>query len=327
LLVNQIYDYEINYLSIFYIMTDNSQKFDKLQERNQQVLNNISQLQIQEKQLYDSLDDVNLSSDEKQQIIHKINEISQMRMNMYASMKDMYSYYQQNVSVSRDAIGQDVAAINILENELNDAKIRMNLLENQKYNKLRSVEINTYYGKRYKAHSNLMKMIVIMCILIIILAVLANRGILPQSLYGFLTGLILIIGIVLIGRTLIDMSNRDNMNWDEYNWNFDKDKAPKDTSDGSSNNNPWSTPSITCIGSACCYDGSTYDDVKNICVPNAVYEQQQEQVEEEPVEEKEEPVEEKEEPVEEEEEPVEEEEEPVESFTGFYSYISKHNIF
>jgi hypothetical protein len=308
-------------------MTDNSQKFDKLQERNQQVLNNISQLQIQEKQLYDSLDDVNLSSDEKQQIIHKINEISQMRMNMYASMKDMYSYYQQNVSVSRDAIGQDVAAINILENELNDAKIRMNLLENQKYNKLRSVEINTYYGKRYKAHSNLMKMIVIMCILIIILAVLANRGILPQSLYGFLTGLILIIGIVLIGRTLIDMSNRDNMNWDEYNWNFDKDKAPKDTSDGSSNNNPWSTPSITCIGSACCYDGSTYDDVKNICVPNAVYEQQQEQVEEEPVEEKEEPVEEKEEPVEEEEEPVEEEEEPVESFTGFYSYISKHNIF
>ena len=306
-------------------MTDNSQKFDKLQERNQQVLNNISQLQIQEKQLYDSLDDVNLSSDEKQQIIHKINEISQMRMNMYASIKDMFSYYQQNVSVSRDALEQDVAAINILENELNDAKIRMNLLEDRKYNKLRSVEINTYYGKRYKAHSNLMKMIVIMCILIIILAVLANKGILPQSLHGFLTGLILIIGVILLGRQLIDMSNRDNMNWDEYNWNFDKDKAPKDTSDGSSNNNPWSTPSITCIGSACCYDGSTYDDVNNICVPNAVYEQQQqEQVEEEPVEE--EPVEEK--PVEEEEEkPVEEEEEPVESFTGFYSYISKPKIF
>jgi hypothetical protein len=303
-------------------MTDNSQKFDKLQERNKQVLNNISQLQTQEKQLYDSLDDINLSSDEKQQIIHKINEISQMRMNMYASIKDMFSYYQQNVSVSRDALEQDVAAINILENELNDAKIRMNLLEDRKYNKLRSVEINTYYGKRYSAHSHLMKMIIIMCILIIILAVLANRGILPPNLYVFLTGIILIIGIVLIGRQLIDLSNRDNMNWDEYNWYFDKGKAPKDTSDGSSNNNPWGTPSITCIGSACCYDGSVYDDVKNICVPNAVYEQ--EQLEEEPVEEK--PVEEEqveEEPV----DKVEEEEEPVESFTGFYSYISKPKIF
>ena len=113
-------------------MTDNSQNFDNLQERNQQVLNNISQLQTQEKQLYDSLDDVTLSSDEKQQIINKINEISQMRMNMYASMKDMYSYYQQNVSASRSTLGQEVAAINVLENELNDAKIRMNLIEDQK---------------------------------------------------------------------------------------------------------------------------------------------------------------------------------------------------
>ena len=253
-------------------MTDNSQNFDNLQERNQQVLNNISQLQTQEKQLYDSLDDVTLSSDEKQQIINKINEISQMRLNMYAGMKDMYSYYQKNVSASRSTLGQEVAAINILENELNDAKIRMNLLEDQKYNKLRLVEINTYYGKRYNAHSRLMKTIVIMCIPIIILAFLANKGILPVNVYMILTTIILIIGIILIGMQLVDMSNRDNMNWDEYNWYFNKNDAPKDTSDGSSSN-PWATSSMTCIGSACCYDGSTYDDAKNICVPNAVYAQ------------------------------------------------------
>ena len=48
---------------------------DNLQERNQQVLDNISQLQTQEKELYTSLDDPNLSSEEKQQIINKINEI------------------------------------------------------------------------------------------------------------------------------------------------------------------------------------------------------------------------------------------------------------
>jgi len=46
-------------------MTDNSQNFDNLQERNQQVLNNISQLQVQEKNLYNSLDDANLSSEQK----------------------------------------------------------------------------------------------------------------------------------------------------------------------------------------------------------------------------------------------------------------------
>ena len=253
-------------------MTDNSQNFDNLQERNQQVLDNISQLQTQEKQLYDNLDDITLTSEQKQQIIARINEISQMRLNMYSSMKDMYAYYQKNVAASRSALGQEVIAIDILENELNQAKIRLNLLEDQKLSKLRLVEINTYYGKRYNAHSRFMKTIVITCIPVIILSVLANWGILPSNLYVFLTGIVIIIGVVVMGLELIDMSNRDNMNWDEYNWYFDRENAPSDSTVGDPVD-PWGTVSVTCIGSACCYDGSTYDDQTNICVPNVIYNQ------------------------------------------------------
>jgi hypothetical protein len=250
-------------------MTSNSNNFDSLQERNQQVLNNISELQIQEKQLYDSLDDVNLSSAEKKQIINKINEISQMRINLYSGLKDIYDFYKKNISESRTTLGQQITAIDVLENELNESKIRLNLIEDQKYNKLRLVEINTYYGKRYNAHTRLMKTIVFMCLPIIVLAVLANKGFLPPKLYAFLTGIILIIGIVLIGLQIIDISNRDNMNWDEYNWYFQRNKAPSDNTVGEPID-PWGSPSITCIGSACCYEGSTYDDQQNICVPNNV---------------------------------------------------------
>jgi hypothetical protein len=254
-------------------MTDNSNNFDSLQERNQQVLNNISQLQTQEKALYDSLDDVSLSTEQKQQIINRINEISQMRMNLYAGLKDMYSYYQQNVSASRSTLGQSMAAVDVLENELNQAKIRMNLIEDQKYNKLRLVEINTYFGKRYNAHSKLMKTIVFICIPVIILAVLANKGILPSNIYKLLVVIILVVGAILIGLQLIDMSNRDDMNWDEYNWYFDKSNAPSDTTEGTASD-PWGTSSVVCVGSACCYDGSTYDSEKNICVPNPIYNQE-----------------------------------------------------
>ena len=258
-------------------MTDNSQNFDNLQEKNQQVLNNISQLQTQEKQLYDSLDDVSLTTEQKQQIINQINEISQMRLNMYASMKDMYSYYQKNVSASRSTLGQEVSAIDILENELNQSKKRINLIEDRKNDKLRLVEINTYFGKRYNAHANLMKTIVIICIPIIILAVLTNNGILPSSIYKLLVVIILVIGSIFIGMQIIDMSNRDDMNWDEYNWYFNKSKAPVDTNftGNASSSDPWTTPTVTCIGSACCYNGSTYDSTKNVCVPNAIYNQDQ----------------------------------------------------
>ena len=264
-------------------MTDNVQiqNFNNLQEKNQQVLNNISQLQQEEKKLYDSLDDVSLTSEQKQQIINKINEISQIRMNLYSGLKNMYASYQNNVSESRTTLGQSMAAVDVLENELNQSKIRLNLIEDQMSNKLRLVEINTYYSKQYNSYSKLMKTIVVICIPLIILAILANKGILPFNVYTFLSGIVIIIGVFVIGAQLIDLSNRDNMNWDEYNWYFNIASAPSDTTEGAPIN-PWKMPSVTCIGSACCYDNSTYDSEKNICIPNEIY--QREQAQEQPVE-------------------------------------------
>ena len=252
----------------------NSQNFDSLQERNQQVLNNISQLQTQEKELYDNLDDITLSAEQKQQIINKINEISQMRLNMYASMKDMYSFYQKDVSASRNTLGQEMTALDIMENELNEAKRRLNMIEEQKHNKVRLVEINTYYGKRYNAHSKLMKTIVIMCIPLIILAILANNGILPPRIYMLLASIIIIVGAIAIGYQVIDITNRDNMNWDEYNWYFNESSAPS-TTETSVAVNPWELPSLTCVGAQCCYDNSTYDSTQNRCVPTAIYNESQ----------------------------------------------------
>jgi hypothetical protein len=253
-------------------MTDSSQHFDSLQERNQQVLNNIAQLQIQERDLHKSLDDINLTTEQKHSIINRINEISQMRMNLYASLKDMTSFYKENISTSRNTLGQSITAIDILENQLNESKKKLNIIEDQKSNKQRLVEINTYFGKRYNAHSNLMKIIVFICIPVIILTVLANKGILPLNIYRLLTVIILVIGVILIGLQLIDISYRDDMNWDEYEWYFDKNNAPVSNTydDSYSYKNPWTLPSITCIGSDCCYDGSTYDPDKNMCIPNNI---------------------------------------------------------
>jgi hypothetical protein len=101
---------------------------------------------------------------------------------------------------------------------------------------------------------------------------------LPSNIYKVLVAIILVIGSILIGLQLIDMSNRDDMNWDEYNWYFDKDNAPSNTDDTTegttTESDPWETTTSTCVGSACCYDGSTYDSEKNMCVPNPVYNQE-----------------------------------------------------
>jgi hypothetical protein len=254
---------------------------DNLQERNDQIINNIKTLQSTEMKLYDSLESRSLNADQQKQIIDRINQISQMRINLYASLKDMYSYYQEDVSDSRNSMNNQMVSVDVIENELNDSKRRLNLLEAQKNNKIRLVEINTYYGKQYDAHKQIMQIVVIICIPVLILTVLANKGILPPKLTSLLTGIIIIIGLFIIGAKIIDLSNRDNMNFDEYNWYFNKDDAPTSSSDTTASSDPWEMPTATCVGQECCSDNYTYDEIQNKCIPTAQYNANQAKSEEE----------------------------------------------
>lgn len=254
---------------------------DNLQGRNDQIIDNIKSLQTTEMKLYDSLESKSLNSDQKQQIIDKINQISQSRINLYANLKDSYSYYQQDVSESRNTMNDQMVSVDVIENELNDSKRRLNLLEAQKNNKIRLVEINTYYGKQYNAHKQIMQIIVLICIPVLILTVLASKGILPPRITSMLTGIIIIIGIYIIGAKIIDLSNRDNLNFDEYNWYFNKDEAPTNSTETTTttSSDPWASSSLTCVGAECCYDNSTYDAAQNKCIPTAKYNANQSTVE------------------------------------------------
>ena len=240
-----------------------------------QIISNIKQLQTTEMQLYTSLDDQNLTVDQRTNIINQINEIGQTRTTLYNSLKNMASSYQQNVSTSQNTIQQQMFALDIVENELNEAKVRTHALENDKYNKLRLVEINTYYSKRFGAHKEIVKVVVYVCILMLITIILGKKEILPRNIYIVLNGMILVVGIIIIGKKIIDLSNRDNMNFDEYDWYFDKSKAPSDTggsgSATSQPTDPWATTASECVGELCCTSnpGLIYDSVAKVCVLNS----------------------------------------------------------
>lgn len=215
-----------------------------MEERTHQTLSDIKKLQKVEQELYDNLEQTqNMSPEEKTTTINKINEISQMRVNLYANLQDMYSFLKTNVSNSRTTLAEQMMALDIVENELSDAKRRLQLLEDEKYNKLRLVEINTYYGKKYNANANVMKTIVIICIPIIILSILVNNGLIPRVVSNTLIFIILVLGVIFIIYQLIDISNRDNMNYDEYDWNFNINAAPPQN-ENPDETNPWEKPVI-----------------------------------------------------------------------------------
>lgn len=242
-------------------------------QSSEQTISNISDLQTVEMKLYESLDNNKLTQEARSRIIDKINEIAQTRMNLYQGISNMASSYQQNLATSNNTLQEQMLAIDIVENELNVAKRRLNLLEDEKYNKLRLVEINTYYGKQYNAYKDVAKNIVYLCILVLIIVILGKKGILPPNIYVTLNGLVIVVGVVIIGKQIIKLSNKDNMNFDEYDWYFNKSQAPVDTTGGltgtgSSSSNPWDTPSLACVGATCCNqaDGFMYDSTQNMCV-------------------------------------------------------------
>jgi hypothetical protein len=248
-------------------MSNTNEQLPNVQENTTQILNDIQSLQSIEQQLFNSLEEnTGLTMDQQKKLIEKINNISKMRINLYETLNGVNSFFQNSLANSKGALTGQTATIDIVEKELNTSKKRLKILEEEKNNKVRLVEINDYYGQKYAEHSDLMKIIVIMLVPILILAILFNKGLLPSKIYYILVSIIALIGAVFIWRSIFSIVLRDPMNYQEYNWYFDPSSAPTSTS--SDSKDPWASNSRfgNCVGDACCSDGLVYDSNLNQCV-------------------------------------------------------------
>jgi len=244
-----------------------------IQENNEQVLNDIQSLQEMEQQLFNNLEtNPNLTTEEQQKIVDKMNKLSTMRINLYQTLSGVNNFFQSALDSSVGTLKEQTVAIGIVESELNQSKKRLELLEEEKNNKIRLVEINEYYGDKYAEHSQLMKIIIFTLVPIIIFAILNNKGILPNGIYYALLGIISLIGAIFFWKKFASMITRDNMNYQEYDWAFNAATAP--TASTTSTTDPWETDSTAaaCVGEACCSDGQTWDASLNQCVGDSTVE-------------------------------------------------------
>ena len=239
-------------------------------QNNEQILNDIQSLQQMEQQLFNSLEtNTNLTPQQQQQIVEKMNQLSNMRINLYQTLSGVNGFFQNALSSSVGTLQEQTVAIGIVENELNQAKARLQLLEDEKNNKIRLVEINDYYGDKYAEHSQLMKIIIYTLVPVIILAILNNKGILPNMIYYILLTIVAVIGSYFFWIRFASTIMRDNMNYQEYNWYFDPNAAPTGSA---SSSDPWLslTGVGTCVGEMCCSEDQHYDSTINQCLPGAV---------------------------------------------------------
>ena len=255
-------------------LVESNNEVNNMTERTQMTIKNIKDLQDLEKSLYASLENSASSPNppslqQQEQSINRINELSNMRSTLFNNLKDSYSMNQYQVAQTRNDLVDELTTIKVIEGELNNSKKQMNALKREKIDKLRMVEINTYYGKRYEANADLMKFIIFTCIPILILTILNKKNIIPSKIANVLMAIIIVFFIIMMWYKITDILFRDNMNFDHYKFPFDPTDVDLDNSD--SNNieflPPEFDPTIECVGDACCTgQGMVYDSEKNICV-------------------------------------------------------------
>jgi hypothetical protein len=262
--------------------TFTSDKLKNIDATNTKTLNTISELQQLEKQLYVDLEAAATDTSpqgrlKQQQIIKRINSLSETRINLFGTLKDLYQSTQNSVASSRKQLVDKMVVAKMMEEQLNNLKKNMEVIKGAKDNKLRMVEINTYYGKRYQAHTDLMKLIIIVCIPLLILSVLNKKALIPENVFSISTAIILAVGGFFILRKILDLSMRSNMNYDEYDWKRSPTTSGNSISEynrkhlGLDDLTSKIGSSLTLPDWSVCGEGTKFDTEKNQCLVDENY--------------------------------------------------------
>ena len=246
---------------------------DNSSEKLQEVLDVIKVLQTTEQGLQDQLtangSDSTLTADQRESILTQINELAQTRVELYNTLETSYDGSVQNVSDSKKVLADQGVVLGILENQMNQAKYKLKKLNEAKNNKLKMVEINSYYSKDFSAKSGIMKSVFFYFVVICIALLLGKFKLLPVNISNGLTALVLLYGTLMTLRKLWDVGKRRPNNYDEIDWWWSPGDLQNLVNTDSSNNwtmgDMFKTP---CVDSKCCAEGTIWDPTKYLCIPD-----------------------------------------------------------
>lgn len=171
--------------------------------------------------------------------------------------------------IKKDNIFSNVLTDYMINNAKEDNVERVyNEINQKNSDKMRNIEINTYYDKAYKEYINILKIIILACIILVPIVIANKNNLLPDSITNILVLTIITLTIIYIIYKFYDISMRDNRDFDKIRIPYDREAvAMQDSGTLTKKSNLFST--ITCIGEDCCptaSSGMVYDPIKNKCV-------------------------------------------------------------
>ena len=221
------------------------------------------------------------------QLVQQIKQLSMDRIQLYKTLGKEYVIMQTAVDESKDDLIAQKTVQGVMDKELSNIEEQMDDLVEEKRRKMKMVEIDTYYGKRYNSYKELMQLVAYTCIPILIIVVLFRMNMFSAQVRSVLLVLVFIVGGYLLMMKGLDIWYRDNMNWDEYRfvsseknkggesvWEYDKrqwDKFRDSHHLSSMTDAVTNLLGVSCYDEGCCNhpeDKVKWDKKKKECVLN-----------------------------------------------------------
>lgn len=242
-----------------------------MNQTSDELMDKLRLFQTQEKNLYERLQDPELSAEDRDTVISEMNELSELRINLYKTVRRLFTAAKHGETREKRALEAQLAAAEIIESRLDETKRRANASATLQGQQLRMVQINTYHAKWYTAYTRIMKIIVFMCLPIIL--VYKFRGIVGETVVNVVLIAVLFFGLMALFMAISDYTTRSTSNFDNYVWSFDADSAPSasDSRKEAVDDSDWNWDddghhvSPACTGVDCCAEGMYFDESTNQC--------------------------------------------------------------
>ena len=197
-----------------------------LQQKHDNTVKNIQELQELEKYMFQNLQNINKAdssaASEAALIQQRINELSAMRQYLFTLLKNMYTIVQGDAANSRSDLADQIEVVEIVEKELSAAKSNLNQIIQERDNKLRMVEIGEYTTARYESHKNILKVVVYGVVVIILITMIMSFDWFPKIVGTVCIITTVAITLALVFSELMDNYGRSNLVWSQFEQPYDK---------------------------------------------------------------------------------------------------------
>jgi hypothetical protein len=234
------------------------------------ILSLLQQSQTAERELYSTLraDKGTLTAEEREAIVADINKESDKRRQYYETLESNSKLRAEYKSGVLDASARQVSTLKLLEDQLDAAKGVLNSMMHQKHNKMKMIEINTYFGKQYQGYAGVA---IVLCVVLLLQAVpfAVEKYLGAPEVADWLSTILWWTGGLYLLYRVIDVLMRRSDNYDEYVWWMaPTTSAEMETANASSGQiidvSGIDIPEL-CLGSYCCGPGTSWSDASG-CV-------------------------------------------------------------